>query len=50
MHSYDQIKKIKDQYTEVLMTKAHVVGVGIGFAHAFDVHAGAYSKAGWGCQ
>lgn len=32
MQSYDQIKKIKDQYTKVLMAKAHVVGVGIGFA------------------
>jgi hypothetical protein len=32
MQSYDQIKKVKDQYTEILMAKAHVVGVGIGFA------------------
>lgn len=32
MHTYDQIKKVKDQYIEILMSKAHVVGVGIGFA------------------
>lgn len=32
MDAYEQIKKIKDQYTEQLMAKANVVGVGIGFA------------------
>ena len=32
MHTYDQIKRVKDQYIEILMAKAHVVGVGIGFA------------------
>ena len=32
MQTYDQIKKVKDQYIDILMEKAHVVGVGIGFA------------------
>ena len=32
MQTYDQIKRVKDQYIEILMSKAHVVGVGIGFA------------------
>jgi len=32
LQTYEQIKKIKDQYAETLMAKAHVIGVGIGFA------------------
>lgn len=32
INPYDQIKKIKDQYTDSLMQKPNVVGVGIGFA------------------
>ncbi|HAY84170.1 MAG TPA: hypothetical protein DCY42_04370 [Chloroflexi bacterium] len=32
MDAYEQIKRIKDQYADQLMSKANVVGVGIGFA------------------
>ncbi len=32
MEPYEQIKLIKDRYSERLMQKANVVGVGIGFA------------------
>lgn len=32
MEHYERIKEIKDRYTEQLMAKKNVVGVGIGFA------------------
>ena len=32
VEDYHQVKIVKDTYQEMLMAKAHVVGVGIGFA------------------
>lgn len=32
MQHYEKIKQVKDQYTDELMQKANVIGVGIGFA------------------
>lgn len=32
METYDKVKQIKDRYTDQLMQKANVVGVGIGLA------------------
>ena len=33
MEMYEKVKQVKDQYTDQLMKKANVVGVGIGLAH-----------------
>lgn len=33
MPPYEKIKQVKDQYTDDLMKKANVIGVGIGLVH-----------------
>ncbi len=33
MEPIEKVKQVKDQYTDELMQKANVVGVGIGLAH-----------------